>query len=525
MLRWLAYGFVVALFAWSASFYYLPGRGFTFLLQFGEQQHKRYLPEVNAVNHYEMPDSPGYDSQWYVQIAMHPHLSDPVLKKSVDNLPYRSRRILFEWTAWIFGGGKPKIVMNAFALQNIVCWFILAVLLLRWFPPTNWGNWVRWSATLFSFGLIFSVRGALLDGPSLLLTTIGMALLESGRPWSGSLVLGITGLGKDTSILCGAAIEPVGPRTPRRFAAWMARCALVVLPLVVWMIVLRVWLGRADDVGVRNFSMPFAGLAHKLQDSLSNVLAEGYPYASVAKLDLLVLIGLLAQFFFFLFRFRWKDPWWRVGAAYGVLLIFLGDAVWEHYPSAAARVLLPMTLAFNILVPRKGFWLALLVVGNLGVFGSADLLKPPGRESFVVEGPRDLRINPKDGRRVEAIYGNANWWWPERSRFDYWLWGMGDCTVTLRNPQPFPLQVDIHFQLRAADRRTAIVGLAGKVAWTELLQPAEVRPVSLPDLVLPPGDTILTFKSDRPPAFPGNNDRRRLTFSVRDLEIDVKAKR
>ncbi len=119
----------------------------------------RALPAGDkAVNHYEMPDSPGYDSQWYSQIAVRPHLSDPGLAKAVDSLPYRARRILFLWTAWLAGGGNPPGCMNVYALQNIVCWFILAALLLRWFPPVTWGNCLRWAAMLFSFGLIFSVQ-------------------------------------------------------------------------------------------------------------------------------------------------------------------------------------------------------------------------------------------------------------------------------------------------------------------------------------------------------------------------------
>ena len=90
-LRWLACGFLVAVFVWSTAFFYLPGLGFTYLVQFGSRHHDRYLPEVKAMNHYEAPDSPGYDSQWYVQIALHPRLRDPVLAKSVDSLPYRAK--------------------------------------------------------------------------------------------------------------------------------------------------------------------------------------------------------------------------------------------------------------------------------------------------------------------------------------------------------------------------------------------------------------------------------------------------
>jgi hypothetical protein len=525
-LRWLACGFAVVLFVWSMAFFYLPGQGFTYLIQFGSMEHGRYLPEVKSVHHYEMPDSPGYDSQWYSQIAVHPQLKDPVLRKAVDSLPYRARRILFLWTAWALGAGRPWWVLNIYAVQNIACWFMLAALLLRWFPPVNWGNCLRWMATLFSFGLIFSVHGALLDGPSLLLVAIGMALVETDRQWLGAAVLGLSGLGKDTSVLCGSALRPADPRKPRTWGPWIARCALVVLPLAAWMLYLRLHLGRGDDIGPRNFAFPFRGLMDKVQETVSSIIAERhYPFATVTKFDAAVLVGLLAQFFFFAFRIRWRDPWWRIGAAYAVLMMFLGDAVWESYPSAAARVLLPMALAFNISVPRKRAWVLLLILGNLGIFASANLLRPPGRESSVVVGPRDIRVNPANGQSVEAVFGPKNWWMPEKSRWDYFRWSMGDSTVALHNPQPFAVLVDVKFMLRAADGREAIVVLGGKVVWRGALEPAVVRSVILPDLALPPGDTLVVFRSDRPAAYPGNADRRRLTFMVRDLEIDVKARR
>jgi hypothetical protein len=524
-LRWAACGLAVALFVWSVAFFYMPGQGFTYLIEFSSLEHGRYVPEVKTVAHYES-DSPGYDSQWYAQIALHPRLTDPVLRKAMDSLPYRARRILFLWADWALGGGDPARVMGIYAVQNLVCWFLLAVLLLRWFPPVGWGNIFRWAATLFSFGLIFSVRGALLDGPSLLLVATGMALVESERLWLGSLVIGVAGLGKDTSILCGAALPPADPRNPRTWAPWLARGALFLLPLAAWMLYLRLEIGRGDDIGARNFARPFAGLMAKLQDTVSSIIAERhYPFSTITKFDSVVLIGLLAQFFFFAFRVRWRDPWWRVGASYAILMMFLGDAVWENYPSAAARVLLPMALAFNVSVPRRGLWPLLLVAGNLGLFASADLLKPPGRESYVVEGSKELRVNPRDGREVEAVFGPKNWWKPEKSRWVYFRWSMGDSSVALRNPQPFAVAADITFRLRSVDRRGAIVLLGDKVAWQNTLEPAEVTPVTLRDVILPPGDTILLFRSDRPAAFIGNSDRRRLTFMVRDLEIDLKGRR
>jgi hypothetical protein len=150
-----------------------------------------------------------------------------------------------------------------------------------------------------------------------------------------------------------------------------------------------------------------------------------------------------------------------------------------------------------------------------------NLLKPPGRESYEVYGPKELRINPKDGSTVAAVFGAKNWWDPERSRWTYFRWSLGDSSIALHNPLPFPIVADIKFSLRAVERRDAVISLSGKEIRREHLRPAQVEPVTLTGVRLAPGDTFLGFGSNRPPAFPGNGDPRRLTYMVRNFEIDV----
>ena len=512
----LAYVATVAAFLFICSHFYLPGKGFTYLIEFGEREEAHYLPELRAINHYSLPDSNGYDGQAYAQIAMRPHLGDPVLQEAIGNVSYRGRRILFSWTAWLLAGGNPARALHIFSVQNILAWLLLAGLLLRWFPPVNWNNWVRWVGVMFSFGLCFSVRGSLLDGPSLVLIAGSMLLLESGRPWLGAALLGISGLGRETNILALAAIVPEG-RTRRAWLVAIGRWALALLPLLLWTAILSWRFGHGGETGARNFAAPFAGYVGKWAEI--GVFARDKP-AWIVWRSVFIHVGLTAQWAFFVLRPRWRDRWWRLGAAYAALLVVLGPAVWEGYPGAAARVLLPMALAFNILVPRGRSWWILLLLGNLSVFASPDWLRPPGRESFRAEGPRDLRIVAGSGKTVEALF-DEHWRGPEKSWLEYWQWTGGDAAVVFRNPHPFPVPARISFDLRAKGRRIVTVQTADRTLWMGVVDPGNPRKVRLPEILLPPGDMPWRFTTDRPPVPPSADDPRALAFSLRNLEIDL----
>ncbi len=527
LLRQVAYVGTVGLFLWICAQFYVPGKGFTYLERFGSRQSERYLPALrpdagpNAINHYEEEGTDGYDAQYYAQIAMRPWLSNPALKRAMDSLPYRARRILFSWTAYGLGLGDPARALHIYAVQNILCWLALAGLMLRWFPPVTWGNFVRWFAVLFSSGLCLSVRGSLVDGPSLLLIAGGVALAEAGRPWWSAALLGVAGLGKETNILAAATL-PIPPRAAglRAWSAAIARVVLVLLPIALWMTCLWFWLGRGNDVGMRNFAWPFYAYFNKWDDTLQQLQTEGV--GSVAQWSLLTLIAMSAQWGFFLLRPRWRDPWWRVGAAYAVLMAGLGDAVWEGYPGAASRVLLPMTLAFNILVPRGrnvGWWLVLLL-GNLTVIFSSDFLKPPGRDDYHLHGPHELIMIEKSGQTIEARFSEKEWYLPERSRFDYWRWSRGNAEVILHNPLSFAVSADIAFDLKSNDERQVTVRSGEQVLWSGATTRTLHR-VSLPGIRLEPGSTTWTIESNQPARKPLNDDLREMAFSLRNLNITV----
>jgi hypothetical protein len=121
----LAYVGTLGLFVLICAQFYLPGKGFTYLIMFGEKPSAPYVPALKAMNYYALPDSVGYDAQYYAQIAMRPWLTNRALNEAMDSMPYRARRILFSWSAYAFGWGDPARALHIYAVQNIVCWTIM----------------------------------------------------------------------------------------------------------------------------------------------------------------------------------------------------------------------------------------------------------------------------------------------------------------------------------------------------------------------------------------------------------------
>ncbi|HEY0863458.1 MAG TPA: hypothetical protein VGD97_05085 [Lacunisphaera sp.] len=514
----LGYAAVVALFLWTLAQFYIPGKGLSYLIAFGAKQEEARLSKIRKLDYFVTKGSDGYDAQYYVQIAMDPSLQNQALKRAVDSLPYRGRRILFAATAYAFGLGQPAWILQAFALQNVVTWLLLALLLLHWFPPRTWDNFIRWAGTMLSIGVCLSFRNALFDGPSLLLIAFGVYLLDKGRPWWSTAVFALGGLGKETNLLGSAALLPKLTDGGRAWGRAVVRGLLTALPLALWVTYIALFVGgKAGDPGARNFALPFAAYGRKWADVLEN-LPEVSAVNTWPLWGLLMLVALTVQFLYLVLRPQWHQAWWRIGLSFAVLMVFLGDAVWEGYPGAASRVLLPMQLAFNVLVPAGRGWWAVLVLGNLTMLAAPAALESPAGEGYVIRGPDPLVYG--SGREKFAIEYGDEWYPVERNNNDYWCWAGGDGTLVVTNPQPVPLVVRLRFALNVATPRTVRLQLNGSQLWATELDDHSSLQVTLNDIVLPPGASRLAFVTNEPPSHLGS-DPRALAFRLQNLRVDV----
>ena len=513
----LAYLALVGVFFAALVQFYIPGKGLSVLIAFGANQEKGQLSKVRALDRYVVKNSDGYDAQYYVQIAMDPSLHNQALKRAVDSLPYRARRILFSATAYVFGLGQPAWILQVFAGQNVVSWFLLAALLLHWFPPCSWENFFRWTGVMFSMGICASFRNALFDGPSLLLIAGGVFLLEKGRPWSSTMVLALGGLGKETNLLGSAALLPPFAAGRRDWSLAILRGLLTAAPLALWIGYITLVVGRGATIGERNFDLPFVAYGHKWQE-----MAEKWPEFSMANTgplwSLLMLVALTVQFLYLVLRPQWEKAWWRIGISYALLMVFLGDAVWEGYPGAASRVLLPMQLAFNVLVPFVRGWWLVLVLGNLALLAAPVVLQAPSGEGYQLKGSRELLTNSA-GRSVAVEFGQG-WYSTENGDGNTWAWTSGSAELQVLNPHDTPLEFRLRFGLGSTRARIVRVMLNGSEIWHTVVSEHSTVAASFFELPLRVGSNRIEFLSDEPAVKIGF-DSRLLAFSVQNLRIDL----
>ncbi len=368
---WPIHAAAVLLFLGGIARFY-DETGFTRLIEFSQPSNATIVPALASLPKYV--GRRGYDGQFYVQMAVDPLLRDPLTDRAMDKAPLRARRILFCWTAYALGLGRPAWIMQAYALQNVAAWLLLAIILLRWFPPDSVRATAAWLACLFSAGLIWSARASLLDGPSLALIAIGIAALEAGWPWISAAVFAIAGLGRETNLLTIAAqVQP----DRKAWRSMALQCILILIPFAVWLDYIRsIYRSTVFTTG-EMASAPLAGYLGKWEWIAATVRAGDADlgtFFSTATIFALTLQAILLAA-----RPTPRDPWWRLGIAYGLLMFTLPPVLWGGALTTVVRVVLPMTVAFNIALVRRNsprsFW-PLFAAGNLTVLQGTFILAP-----------------------------------------------------------------------------------------------------------------------------------------------------
>ncbi len=351
---------------------YTVKHGFLGLINFGEEFQESALPEVKEISPVTSSQR-GYDGQFYAQLALHPGLTEPGLVNALDSPEYRSRRIGMPFLAFCLGLGKTAWVLEIYALLNFFFWLALLLVILKIVGYTRPRDLLLAFALLWSTGTLISVAKSLTDFPA---TALGaLAVFSNGNYVMAALLLGTSGLVKETSVLSFAAV-PWGRRRERLDVKHLFISTLILLlPITLWFIYVHVRI--PSGLPLRgNFTIPFFGIAHKLWSSLYG-LATGTDTTISKQLmilsESLAPLSLLVQATYLTFKPRFSSEAWRFGIGFVILFSLIGESIWvEQF--AYCRVLLPLTFSFNMLIHEHEFnqgYLTWYLLGNGGMYSLA----------------------------------------------------------------------------------------------------------------------------------------------------------
>lgn len=513
--RWLEYlrspparahlvrlGLVLAVAVGLARFW-SPYFGFTAFLQADSVTAARLPASLRDAPVFIHEKAGRYDGAYYAQIATDPALRDPDLAQAVDAPGYRARRILLSAVAWVAGGGEPVAAVRAYAWTNVVGWFLLAGVMVRALPAgSGWRATVAWGGVMLAAGTLGSVRLALVDLPATLLVATGLLLVERGRPRLSALCLAFAGLARETALLGAGMLWPEGKSDRAQLVRRAAWTALAALPLAAWWGYVHVAV-EPSDAGTANFALPLAGWLGKWLE-LWRITGVESNHGLVVR-GWLDCAAITVQAAYLLKHRDLPNPWWRVGASFVVLGAVLGPAVWEGLPGAYARVLLPLTLCFNVHAARRRAALLWLVLGNLSVVGGIwSIAELPG-------APHQL-TDTRSGSYRYVLETDERWSVAEWNARYRWAWCAGDGGLKFRI-WPHREALKLQLELRAVAPREIEVRHAGRVVWR-----GEVgdRPqwIALPELPTARGRLELELHSPASPVGEGaDNTARAISFA------------
>jgi hypothetical protein len=488
-----------------------PVYGLTSFLQLGRSDAAGAIDAFRDRPIYSYPYDGSYDGVSYVQIAHHPLLGEGHLRATVDNLGYRARRILPPALAWLASGGIQDRIAHTYAAQDVVVWLLLALVLWRLLPVRDARGWVAWAGLLFSAGALGSVRLALTDLPALAALALAMLAVEASRGGRAGGWLAAAALCRETSLAALPAVFTDGGRGPRGFLARenAARLAVAVIPLAAWMAYVR-WATGPSDAGWGNFSAPFGSFVRKWGADLAAVRAHPDPILAWTTLLATAAVTVQASTFALTScRRSLADPWWRLGVVYATMMLFLGWAVWDGFPGAATRVLLPMSLAFAVLSARRRLPWLLIIAGNLSVPAGLLCLRDTAPH------PNEIAAGHAGGVAYVAR-AETGWYQVERTLLHSRTWSSGPGRMEVETWPHRSGSFAARMLVRSLAPRTITVTENGVLLWKGTVGPV-YKPVDFP-IRVQSGRAWIEFSTDAP-AVQADSGTRRLAFAVRDLAL------
>ncbi len=353
-----------------ATKHYVLRHDLSQLINFGAAFQARELPEVQALRPVIYPQD-GYDGQFYAQIALDPTLRKPGLAGAIDNPIFRAQRITLPTLAYALGAGRPASVLFAYALLNLVFWYVLLAALLWWLRAATARDFLAVFAIMLTSGVLTSIQLSLTDLPAGVIGFLGLCAGEvSSVPLLATAILTKPSAG----LFLIRYLIPL-PGTARAWGKPAGLIALALTPMALWLVYIMHTLNTPLN-DAQNIGIPFVAWCECAIQKCQNLFRAPFIFYFLyitpgewLLFEFLTFVSLTVQAAMLLLRPFWRDPLSAVGALFAMLYFCLENAVLSG-EQETARNLIPMTIAFNLILARKyrgPLFMALFVAGNVGL--------------------------------------------------------------------------------------------------------------------------------------------------------------
>ena len=343
----------------------------TQMIFFGQIFQPRALAEIRELK--VAVNSPGgYDGQFYAQVALNPSLKRPELAHAMDNPGVREQRIFLPFLASLLGAERPASILFAYAILNLVFWYVLFGVLIWQMRPVTMREVIAFIAIMWTSGALFSIIRSLTDLPAATLGYMGLLFSEP----AGAMFVALSIMTKPTGALYVVRYLAAS-KNLKAFWRKVPLIALSVSPFIAWQCYLLHVIPHATTGDPAAFSYPVIATLQSLVILWNQLLSLPYSFhfRDITQWEstffgFLGVISVAVQSIFILARPQWRNPIWIMGAPFAILFFFLSQDMLVN--GGYARTLLSVTLAFNLLVLRLKslpIFSILFLLGNIGLFG------------------------------------------------------------------------------------------------------------------------------------------------------------
>ena len=248
---------------------------------------------------HEPKAAPGYDGQFYYQIARDPLHAAQFL----DHPPYRYQRIVYPMLVAALSLGQASIIPYMLLVVNFVSIVLGTELLARLLIKHNLSPWFS-----LAFGLYFGQASSFIfdttEPLTYFLVCLGLFLMVRKRPTVAGITMGLAVLSRETALLFPLGYL-IGHLYYRRWQMALRLFLLSVMPTIVWYAIIALLFKATGVTTAPAFQLiPFGGLFYFAHDT--------YRFHS---LIILMLIPTLLSWFLIIkgaLRHRWKNEAWLI---------------------------------------------------------------------------------------------------------------------------------------------------------------------------------------------------------------------